>query len=297
MNFEPFFRSALDHIDVGVFFVDNSLHVVFINPAAAAMSGLDASSVGGMPVSELLTLYDARGADMTASAPLDELLQHAADGPVCGRFFLQHHNGHRLHVELRLLAVLDDSGTQLGIQGIISDASAQIDLSEVNRCLHKLIRIDSTTHLPNHRAFADAMKSEYLRYVRYGIPFALIATTLDHCAELADESARSAASDRILQWYARQLTGALRKSDTPARIRGSLFLILLPHTDAAAAARAARKVQSRMARFPCPQAPNLTASFGCTAIGRQDTLERLQDRARKALHLAGSSGSGEVHVL
>jgi len=297
MLVEPFFRSALEHINEGVFFVDSALCVVYINPAAAAMCGIDAPTAIGIPVSKFLTLYDAEATDAAASAPLSELLRHAAEGPVCGRFFLQHLDGHRLHIEMRLLAVHDDDGNPLGIQGIMTDASAQIDLSQINRCLHKLIRIDSVTHLPNHRSFIDAMKSEYLRYVRYGIPFALIATTLDNLDQLADQATQPAARNRILQWYSRQMTGALRKSDTPARIRGALFFVLLPHTDAAAAARAARKIQERLSRFPCAQAPSLTASFGCTAIGRKDSLERLQDRARKALHHASNTGGNEVHVL
>jgi len=297
MPVEPLFRSALEHISEGVFFVDAALTVVFINSAATTMSGIDASSAVGVPASELFTVYDTQAADADVPASLNELLHNAADGPVCGRFFLQHRNGHRLHIEMRLLAVHDTDDTLLGIQGIMTDASAQIDITQINRCLRKLIRIDSITHLPNHRAFADAMKAEYLRYVRYGIPFAVIATTLDNLDLLSEQECPPATRNRTLQWFSRQLTGALRKSDTPARVRGTLFFALLPHTDAAAAARAARKVQERMLRFPCPHLQDMTASFGCSAINRKDSLDRLQERARKALHHASNAGSNQIHVL
>lgn len=294
MAIEFFYRSALEHINEGVFFVAPDGKLLYLNPPAARMCGIDEADATDTPLDELFVLHDVMTADTSSTTPLSELLAHAVDGPVCGRFFLQHPSGHRLHIEMRLLAVHTDEGEPVGIQGILTDASAHIDLSQINRCLHKLIRVDSLTHLPNLRAFADALTTEYLRYARYGIPFAMIATTLDGLKQLPDQTA---SRDSALQWYARQLTGALRKSDTSARIRGNLFFILLPHTDAAAAARAARKIQERMQHFPCPQGTGLTASFGCSAISRQDTLDRLQERTRKALHKASSAGENQVQVL
>jgi len=290
---QPFFLAALEHIGEGVFFLDEHRQVFFFNQAAAQMCGVDIEEAAATPIAELVILHDADAPDTSSTAPLESLLSHALDGPVCGRFFLQHRAGHRLPIELRLLAVHNEAGIPIGIQGIMTNASGQVDITQVNRCLHKLIRIDSLTHLPNQRALVDAMKTEYLRYARYGIPFAVIATALDTHAGSEPSVQRTA----TLQWFARQLTGALRKSDTPGRLRGNLFFVLLPHTDAAAAARAARKIQERLRRFPCPQAPALTASFGCAAISRKDTLERLQERARRALYRASNDGGNQVVVL
>lgn len=288
---DPFLLSALEHITEGVFCADIHNRMLFCNRAAADLCGFTPHSAIGKTVDECFVVYPI-DSDTADDSPCLSQFMAAATAPTGGRFFLEHRDGHRLPVELRLVPVFNAEGTAIGIQGIITEARHQIDLDQVNRCLHKLVRIDSTTRLPNQRALDDAIKTEYLRFVRYGIPFALVAASID-----TSSGPLQRPSTAVLHWFARQAIAALRKSDLPGRLRGNLFCILLPHTDAAAAARAAEKIRIRLQLSPYPDHLAVTASFGCAAISRQDTLDRLKSRARQALTQAMDAGGNQIITL
>ena len=159
------------------------------------------------------------------------------------------------------------------------------------------MRIDPMTQLPNKRALFDSMKGEYLRFARYGTPFALIAISID---PPEDEVLIRTGSERdaLLRWFAQQLSIGFRKADTPGRLRGASFLTLLPHTNTRAAEKAAEKLRRMLEITPYPSnGKPITASFGCASISRSDTLDRLIERSKSALKLARDAKGNQVISL
>src|SRR5881409_3585100 len=88
----------------------------------------------------------------------------------------------------------------------------------------RLARVDDLTGVRNARAFREAAGAEIERARRYQHPFSVAAVDLG--SRVGDELVRAAAT---------VLRGALRATDTVARLGRDEFIALLPETTAASA--------------------------------------------------------------
>ena len=69
----------------------------------------------------------------------------------------------------------------------------------------------------------------------------------------------------------------------------------MPNAGAKAAEKAAEKVRMQLAGQLCPETGSfIVSSFGVTEIGRQDSIERLLQRAERALLQSKEQGRGKV---
>jgi len=102
-----------------------------------------------------------------------------------------------------------------------------IQLQDVNKQLEHQALHDGLTKLPNRTLFHDRLMSTLLAARRNNEPFALIGVDLDLFKEINDTLGHHA-GDLVLQHVAEASLGALRDSDTVARMGGDEFYILLP---------------------------------------------------------------------
>lgn len=155
----------------------------------------------------------------------------------------------------------------------------------VRRQAHALERLaltDSLTSLPNLRGWDDALRRELARARRSGAPLALAMIDLDHLKRVNDHGGHQAGS-RAIKSAAAAWSGRLRASDTLARFGGDEFGLVLPETEA----RAAAAVADRLRRAtPTP----LTCSIGVTAWDGVESADDLFIRADRALYEAKARG-------
>jgi len=104
-----------------------------------------------------------------------------------------------------------------------------------------LSREDLLTGLPNGRAFAEAAEHELKRARRTGGPLSLIYLDCDDFKAVNDRFGHSS-GDALLCYVGGVLKVQVRDSDTPARIGGDEFAVLLPD----AGAEAVREVADRL---------------------------------------------------
>lgn len=102
-----------------------------------------------------------------------------------------------------------------------------LQLQDVNKQLEHQALHDGLTKLPNRTLFNDRLTSVLLAARRSNEPFALIGVDLDLFKEINDTLGHHA-GDMVLQHVAQASLGALRDSDTVARMGGDEFYILLP---------------------------------------------------------------------
>jgi diguanylate cyclase (GGDEF)-like protein len=163
-------------------------------------------------------------------------------------------------------------------------------------------RTDSKTGLLNARTWEREAAEAVARAVRSGVPLAVAVLDLDWFKSVNDTYGHLF-GDEVLRQIGRCLPSALREYDLAGRFGGEEFVLLLPHTRAVDAFRAADRVRSRIAGLPL-RAPDgaivrVTASVGVAALdaGSRRELTELLAMADAALYRAKRGGRNQVQMI
>jgi len=108
--------------------------------------------------------------------------------------------------------------------------------------LETIAATDPLTGIPNRRALSAAFNQRYAHAVRSNTDLSLVMIDMDGFKHLNDTLGH-AAGDRVLMLAARVLRANCRASDTPGRIGGDEFVVVLPESDQAEAKSVARRIQ------------------------------------------------------
>lgn len=165
----------------------------------------------------------------------------------------------------------------------------------------RLATVDPLTGIANRQAILHCVDEEIARAARYRHPMSVILADLDHFKRLNDSHGH-AAGDLVLRHVGALLGGNVRATDVPGRYGGEEFLIVLPETDADAAAAVAEKLRQMMSRTPVElpdgEVVTVTLSAG-VAGGMGDVLQpdALVRDADAALYSAKALGRDQVYVF
>jgi two-component system, cell cycle response regulator len=168
-------------------------------------------------------------------------------------------------------------------------------LEERNAQLERLAMLDQLTGLANRYSTEEALGREALAAQRYGRPFAVILSDVDHFKSINDGHGH-AAGDLVLCAVSDCFRDHVRGVDLVGRWGGEEFLVLLPETDAPGACRVAERLRSGLHREKVTydgREIRFTASFGCAAFEGGDPFELLE-RADKRLYEAKHAGRDGV---
>jgi two-component system, cell cycle response regulator len=122
--------------------------------------------------------------------------------------------------------------------------------------------IDGVTGAYNYEYFLQNLSCEWARSQRYDHCLAVLSCHIDGLRGFADRSGRAAA-DQQLRTFASVASAAIRSSDWLARTRHDSFMLVLPETKAAGAARAAQKL-SALFSIKAPSTPTSDVGFTVT---------------------------------
>lgn len=184
-------------------------------------------------------------------------------------------------------------GIVFGILGTIRhDKDSQIH-AMIER-LEELSALDSLTGLKNRRYFTHIFPDECARSLRRDEAMTLLFLDIDHFKRINDRYGHHF-GDLALQVIAICFKTQCRPYDTVVRWGGEEFLILLRATDESGAVVFAERIRQAVqddlgTALPFP----LTISIGLAQYREDDTLERLVDRADRALYHAKQSGRNRV---
>ncbi len=106
-------------------------------------------------------------------------------------------------------------------------------------------RVDGLTGLLNSRAFRETAEREVERARRSGLPLAMAYIDCDNFKEVNDTLGHCE-GDRLLKAIGRSLREQVRVTDTPARMGGDEFAILLPAATRQDAEFVMRRVRNRL---------------------------------------------------
>lgn len=163
----------------------------------------------------------------------------------------------------------------------------QDELNRANEAYQELERRDPLTGLSNRRRFLEQCSHELnlARTQGHALSVALFSLEAQESPRLADSS-----SDVLVTETAQNIASALRQTDTLARVGETKFGVILPHTDAAAAASTCARIRDTLhARQPqlfADAKHQLCDGSATFYAGNIDTLEGLLNAAEASLQQA-----------
>lgn len=160
---------------------------------------------------------------------------------------------------------------------------------------------DGLTGIANRRSFDERLAAEWRRSLRSGEPLSLLMVDIDHFKQFNDHYGHLEGDGCITEVAQALQRAASRPGDLVARYGGEEFAILLPGTDAEAAARVAENCLRGIAARAIPHAqssvgPHVSISVGiCTMLVFADgELAALISQADQALYHAKRNGRAQV---
>lgn len=156
---------------------------------------------------------------------------------------------------------------------------------------------DVLTGLPNRAAFEERLATLTHVFDRYARPFSLLVLDVDFFKKFNDTHGHDA-GDRVLQHVSAVVRQTVRDVDTPARLGGEEFVVLMPETTLRAshdaAERIRRSIESRTVTWN-GRPLSVTVSIGAAACPDcTSTASEVLKLADEALYDAKRSGRNRV---
>lgn len=197
-------------------------------------------------------------------------------------------------------ALMVASGALLAVRQLLFMAENRLLTARLSHSVQELEWLslhDQLTGLPNRALFMDRLEQALRAARRAGPGFALAYLDIDDFKEVNDTFGH-AAGDTLLREFANRLSGAVRSTDTVARLAGDEFVMILPGCGdrASAGTLVERALGALVEPFIIagkPKRINATAGVALSGAYEAEPLLKLAD---DALYVAKSRGKGQVYV-
>jgi diguanylate cyclase (GGDEF)-like protein len=165
----------------------------------------------------------------------------------------------------------------------------QKELLEDNNELTRMALTDSLTGLSNRTHMNQILHKEYSRFERHNQRFGIIMLDIDHFKNVNDNFGHDT-GDVVLKKLAMIFENAIRASDFIARWGGEEFLICCTTIEEDDLLPIAETIRQLVASTDFEKFGQITASLGCAAIVKGETIGELIKRADIALYEAKNNG-------
>lgn len=255
-------------------FIPNRLKLSLVSATAATLLALAAIALNG------------RGAEVVIGAAVFLSL------PVLAGFF---GTQQLFKVQRRQFAMFNEA--RQANRALKEEVQRRIKLEEE---LKRQATTDPLTGLFNRRQYEMLFRRERERCRRQGTSICVAMGDLDRFKRLNDQLGHES-GDTALQHVARLFTAQLREGDVVGRFGGEEFIILLPDTDIAEAAKVIERLRKALETNPVPlegQQWDLTVTFAVSAVldDEKDIVETLR-RVDAGLYQGKRGGRNQVVVV
>ncbi|WP_200388620.1 sensor domain-containing diguanylate cyclase [Thiocapsa imhoffii] len=285
------YESILETAGDGIFGVDATGRVQFVNPAAAHMLGYPRSELQGKDAHALLFSGQPIAAGQEdADSPLQRALV-SGRSEIHDSAYSRRADGGRFPVEYSASPV-KEHGQVTGAVVVFRDITKRRESEEE---MFYRANYDVITELPNRNLLLERLGQELKLARREGKRVGVLFIDLDDFKAVNDTLGHHA-GDLLLRQVAERLTRCLRETDTVARLGGDEFVVLLTHVvDHGATERIADMLicALRHGFQLAGHSVRVGASIGIAHFPDQgDTPEALIDHADAAMYQAKAAGRG-----
>lgn len=296
---EHSFRSIVDNLHEGLYFVDLERTITYWNKAAEEITGYTAKEVVGSHCHDnILNHIDGQGNQLCfGMCPLAATMENSV--PADAEVYLHHKSGHRVPVAVRVSPLTDSRGQVIGGVELFSDISnrsaTQLKIQE----LEALAFIDRLTGLAN-RAYLDSeLLSRLDEHKRYGVNFGLLFMDID-CFKSFNDRYGHDLGDRILKIVADTFLSNSRPFDTFGRWGGEEFVGIIRNVDAPTLTMLGERLREAVAAAYTVhggEVLQVTISLGATLVAQDDSPETVTKRADRALYESKTGGRNRLTWL
>ncbi len=205
-------------IDMAIVATDQDFRIIYFNSCAQEILGYDQHEAMGRRVQDI---HREQGIETERfSRIIDEVQSRETYS-----FGFERPRGEEiLHFQARVSAIRSPAGSDnLGYVFMVQDITVQKRAEENMRYM---AYHDILTGLPNRVAFTERLDLELARAARNKSRLAVMVVDINHFKEVNDIYGHFT-GDLLLQAVAERLGGAIRRSDTVARVGGDEFMIIL----------------------------------------------------------------------
>lgn len=171
----------------------------------------------------------------------------------------------------------------------------QKELLQDNNELTRMALTDSLTGLSNRTHMNQILHKEYSRFERHSQRFGIIMLDIDHFKNINDGFGHDT-GDSVLKKLAQIFESAIRTSDFVARWGGEEFLICCTTIEESDLLPIAETIRQLVAKSDFELGSQITASLGCAAIVKGESIGELIKRADIALYEAKNNGRNQTVV-
>lgn len=194
----------------------------------------------------------------------------------------------RLSRQVRLFQVESEVSKKLA-------HNKQVELDAVVVQAKEVAQTDPLTYLYNRRAIVRELQDEVMRAERYGSLLSISIIDVDHFKAINDMYGHPV-GDEVLRQMANHLREGIRSPDVIGRYGGEEFIIILPSSDAQAAAEQAARLCKQIGETILQvkeHSIRITLSIGVAQLRiGEDTWDSLLKRADNAMYEAKGQGRG-----
>lgn len=293
------YKTIIDGMHEGIYFVDLERNITFWNKGAERITGYTADEVLKCGCRDnILVHIDAEGNKLcTERCPLVAVMQEHCDHAV-DHVFLHHKNGQRVPVTISITAIRDELGRPVGAVEIFRETvMPSFDAEQLNE-LKRAALIDLLTGLPNRRYLSMHLEGNLQEFERHGLEFGVIFIDVDHFKQINDRYGHDI-GDVALQRIAATLQANMRSYDMVGRWGGEEFMAVIRYVNTEQSLSIARKLCRLVENtFFMYQGERIgtTITLGVTHSLKGDTVEELVRRADQLMYDGKQQGRNRVVV-
>jgi diguanylate cyclase (GGDEF)-like protein/PAS domain S-box-containing protein len=294
-----FYKSLLDGLYEGVYFVDRNRVIRYWNHAAEQITGFSTEDVIGNSCSDNILIHvDEHGRSLCQSDFCPAMKTMLDGHEIEAEVFLHHKEGHRLPILTKISPIRNSEGHIIGAVEVFTENVQMRAARERIEELRRLALIDPLTQIGNRRNAEIQLDINLGQMDRYGWPFGILFMDVDHFKKVNDRYGHET-GDRVLQTIAKTLCSNLRSSDIPSRWGGEEFVIITPNVELSDLDKIGRKMLS-LIRNSTVETPSgilqVTVSIGGTLAKPGDSPETLVSRSDQLMYQSKKGGRNRLSL-
>ena len=290
---ESLFSAILNSASDGIIACDADWNVIFLNPIAEDLCGVNEDDVKALPLSSIFELVD-RTTELAVQLPGNQD-EKSSSGPL---YFentaLKNQKGALIRVQGAVSTITESDE----IQGRVIVFRDVTRIAKMSDTITYQARHDALTGLLNRKEFSDELQRAAREASRGETVHSFLYVDLDQF-KIVNDLCGHPAGDELLRQIARSLRELTSETDVLARLGGDEFGVLLRETPLGGAHEKAREFVRVLNRTFIYQQNsfNISVSVGIVPVtGEEESDASIMAAADDACYLAKEAGGNGLRV-